>query len=115
MRRACLSASTLPSKPPAGSAPRTSEESDGDWLSDSSAESDVSSITKPRIFATGASSIWLRNHRIATTNIPTGKRNAENPQNWKNRSAMCAPTGPIQLRTGPTAGADTLKEGSCGE
>src|SRR6202142_4783294 len=49
-------------------------------------------------------------------NIPTGNRNAEKPQNWKNRSGRCAPTGPIQLRAWPeTIGEDTLKDASCGE
>jgi hypothetical protein len=54
---------------------------------------------------------------MATRNIPTGKRKAENPQNWKKRSDMCAPTGPIQLRAGaePGRGAETLKEESDGE
>jgi hypothetical protein len=71
----------------------------------------------PTSLVTGASSNWLRNHRIATRNIPMGNRNAENPQNWKKISDMCAPTGPIQLRAGaaPGAGADTLNDASWGE
>src|ERR1700722_3795127 len=54
---------------------------------------------------------------MATRNMPIGNRNAENPQNWKKMSDICAPTGPIQLRAGaaPGAGADTLNEASCGE
>ncbi len=74
-RKPC--ARTVPSSPPAGSAPRTS----GMCASTISAESEASSIADPIILATGASSNWLRNHRIATRNIPTGKRKALNPQN----------------------------------
>ena len=72
---------------------------------------------KPISFATGASRSWLRNHFIATRNMPMGNRNAEKPQNWKKRSAMWAPTGPIQLRAGPApgGGAETLNEASRGE
>ena len=106
-------ASTVPSNPPEGSAPRTS----GKCSSTIPAENDESTIADPINFATGASSNWLRNHRIATRNIATGNKNALNPQNWKKRSEMCAPTGPIQFRAGPDAGARaaTLKEASCGE
>ncbi len=102
------SAATVPSSPPAGSAPRTP----GMWIRDSSAERETSSTTPPTSLVTGASTSWLRNQRIATTNIPTGNRNAEKPQNWKNRSARCAPTGPIQFRAWPAegSGAETLKE-----
>src|SRR5580704_18490323 len=82
-----------------------------------SAESERSSIVAPTSFATGASNTWLRNHRMATMNIPTGNRKAQKPQNWKNRSDICAPTGPIQFLAGPEpgGGAETLKETSCGE
>ena len=99
--------------PPAGSALRTS----GIGSNASPDENEASSMVKPTTFAIGASRIWLRNHFIATRNIPTGNRNAAKPQNWKKRSAMCAPTGPIQLRAGPApgGGAETLNEASCGE
>jgi hypothetical protein len=81
------------------------------------AESDESTIAEPISFATGASSNWLRNQRRATRIIATGKRKALNPQNWKKRSEMCAPTGPIQLYAGLEAGARaaTLNDASCGE
>ena len=104
----------VPSSPPGGSAPRTSGIT---WTSTSSDESEAKSIVKPTTFVTGASSNWLRNHFIATKNIPMGNKNAAKPQNWKKRSARCAPTGPIQFRAGPEpgAGADTLNDASCGE
>src|SRR5277367_1912604 len=110
-RRDC--ARIVPIMPPAGSALRTS----GMGSRASADEEEASSIVKPITFAMGASSSWLRNHFIATRNIPTGNRNAAKPQNWKNRSAMCAPTGPIQLRAGPApgGGAETLNEASRGE
>src|SRR5579863_2419464 len=110
-RRDC--ARIVPNMPPAGSALRTS----GMGSIASADEKEASSIVKPTIFAIGASSSWLRNHFIATKNIPTGNKNAAKPQNWKKRSARCAPTGPIQLRAGPApyGGAETLNDASCGE
>ena len=66
------SASSLPSRPPAGNAPRTS----GTCTRVISAESESSSNPQPISFAVGASISWLRNQRIATKNIPIGNRNA---------------------------------------
>jgi len=58
--------------PPAGSALRTS----GIGRSASIDEEDATSIVNPINFAIGASSSWLRNHFMATRNIPAGNKNA---------------------------------------
>ena len=107
------SARTVPSKPPGGRTPRTW----GRCISVISAERESNSMLAPTSFAAGASINWLRNQRMATANMATGNKNALKPQNWKKRSAICAPTGPIQFLAGPApgGGADTLNDTSCGE
>ena len=70
------SASTVPSNPPAGRAPRTS----GKLTSVISADTDVTSIVQPTTLVMGASSCWLRNQRRATKIMPIGNRNAAKPQ-----------------------------------
>src|SRR5271170_317789 len=104
---------TAPSNPPGGSAPRTS----GNASSAISAGSARNISTVPNNLATGVSIGRLRNQCSASSMNAIGNRNAAYPHNWNAKSAICAPTGPIQFRAGcpASAGPATLNAVSRGE
>src|ERR1700682_3035862 len=102
-----------PANPPGGIAPRTS----GKWQSASREGSDSKRSPYPASVAHCESIARLRSHRQPTTRMAIGNKNAPNPNTWNIRSALYAPTGPIQLRTAlPSETCRlTLKAASCGE
>src|SRR5882724_3041964 len=86
-----------PANPPGGIAPRTS----GKWQSASREGSDKRRSPYPTRVAAWEPIARLRNHRQPITRNAMGSKNAAKPNTWNSRSALCAPTGPIQLLTPP--------------
>src|SRR5712672_2206085 len=106
-------ASSVPSIPPAGSAPRTS----GKGTSANSGGSDSSNNPYPKSMAFCDSTCLLRNHFSPSQNTASGNRNAAYPSAWNMRSALYAPTGPITLCGGASLAvlAETLNDASAGQ
>src|SRR5207245_5909556 len=83
----------------------------------SSAGTKISSQIPPSDFAIGDMTRRERNHRIPNPIANTGIKNAPMPQNCSIKSAMTAPTKPIQLRAAcePVSTEALLNDGSSGE
>src|SRR5437016_7035546 len=83
----------------------------------SSAGTKISSQIPPSDFASGDMTRRERNHRIPNPIANTGIKNAPMPQNCSIKSAMTAPTKPIQLRAAcePVSTEALLNDGSSGE
>src|SRR5437667_8433177 len=83
----------------------------------SSAGTKISSQIPPSDFAMGDMTRRERNQRIPNPMANTGIRNAPMPQNCSIKSAMTAPTKPIQFRAAcePVSTEALLNDGSSGE
>src|SRR2546430_14837387 len=83
----------------------------------SSAGTKISSQIPPSDFAMGDMTRRERNQRIPNPMANTGIRNAPMPQNCSIKSAMTAPTKPIQFRAAcePVSAEALLNDGSSGE
>src|SRR5438445_10043229 len=83
----------------------------------SSAGTKISSHIPPSDFTIGDMTRRERNQRMPNPMAKTGIRNAPTPQNCSIRSAMTAPTSPIQLRAArePVSTEALLNDGSSGE
>src|SRR3989442_6000668 len=83
----------------------------------SSAGTKISSQIPPSDFAIVDMTRRERNQRMPNPMAKTGIRNAPTPQNCSIRSAMTAPTSPIQLRAArePVSTEALLNDGSSGE
>ena len=95
----------VPTKPPAGMAPRMAGMKDRREIS---AGRERRSNPYPASVATCESIARLRNQRQPRTRIAAGSKNAANPNIWKKRSAPYAPTGPIQFFAAPPSGGGAL-------
>src|SRR5256884_2012903 len=83
----------------------------------SSAGTKISSQIPPSDFAMGDMTRRERNQRIPNPMANTGIRNAPMPQNCSIKSAMTAPTKPIQFRAAcePVSTEALFRDGSSGE